>query len=53
MDISLCSNGSKCDKKGCCRRWLLIGKTDERWQCYSEFYEEGKECKHFWDWNSN
>lgn len=47
-DITWCTNSKKCNHKDCRR---IISKRPKNlgcWYSISDFYEEGKECKHYW-----
>ena len=47
-DITWCNNSKKCKHKDCKRIISKRPKNLNCWYSISDFYEEGKECKHCW-----
>lgn len=51
-DISMCKNGEKCIKRDTCYRYKVC---PDKYQSYSMFYEEGKECIYYlkyYEWHN-
>lgn len=48
-DITWCANSGKCNRTDCERRLDKMPKDLNRlYISFADFYEEGKECKYYW-----